>query len=126
MSDTIRGFRNFRIYLLPAFLLASAGALLVALLYYPTPTAVTVAESQIAGEVAQSDGQTRAETLLAAMLADALREIQSERETQARTLMMYRYEQNSFSAERPALLRIAPPVGQNAVSGSSRSGLIQL
>ena len=126
MSDTIRGFRNFRIYLLPAFLLASAGALLVALLYYPTPTAVTVAKSQSAGEVvAQSDWQAHAETQFAAMLVDALRELRSEQETQARTLM-YRHQQNPFSAEQPAMLQIVPPVGENARGDSNRSGLIQL
>jgi hypothetical protein len=125
MSDTIRSFRSFGIYLLPVFLLAIAGASLLALLYYPAPLAIAAVESRPTGAVDRGDWQAHAETMFAAMLMDALRELHSEQETQARTLM-YRYEQNPFSAEHPALLRIAPPVIENADGGSSRSGLIRL
>ena len=125
MSHTIRSVRNFGIYSLPALLLAIAGTLLVALLHYPAPTAVAVVESRTPGFLDQGDRQTRAEALIAAILADALRQIWPERDIQARTLM-YRYPQNPFSAKQPALLRIAPPARENAGDGSSRPILIWL
>lgn len=109
MSDTLRGFRSFGIYLLPAFLLAAVGTLLMALLYYPAPSAVPVAESRHAATTNRDDRQARAEALFAAMLLDALRELRPEQKTRARTLM-YRYEQNLLPAtEQPTLLRIESP-----------------
>jgi hypothetical protein len=53
-------------------------------------------------------GRTHAEALFAAMIADALRQIQKERETQAR-ILMYPYENDAPTAERPAMLW-APPL----------------
>ncbi len=119
MSHTIRSVRNFGIYSLPALLLAIAGALLMALLYYPAPAAVAAVEARTPGDLDQGDRQTRADALFAAMLADALRQLRPERDFQARTLM-YRYPHNPFSAERPALLRIAPPARESAGDASSR------
>ncbi len=125
MSDTIRGFQNFRIYLLPALLLVIAGALLMAVLYYPTPATIAVVESRTAGPAEQGNWQAHAETQFVAMVVDALRELRTEQETQARTLM-YRHQQNPFSAEQPVMLQIAPPVGENVRGDSARSSLIQL
>lgn len=124
MSDTIRGFQNFRIYLLPASLLIIAGALLMALLYYPAPVAIAVVGSRTASPVERGNGQAHAETQMA-MLMDALRELRSEQKTPARPLM-YRHQQNPFSAEQPVMLQRVPPAGENRRGDSAHSGLIQL
>lgn len=57
MSDTIRSFRSFGIYLLPVFLLAIAGASLLALLYYPAPLAIAAVESRPTGAVDRATGR---------------------------------------------------------------------
>lgn len=109
MSSVICGFRRIGIYLLPVSLLITVGALLIVLLYSPTPSAVPVVESQTDGATSRDDRQARAEALFSAMLLDALRELRPEQKTRARTLM-YRYEQNPFLAtEQPTLLRIEHP-----------------
>lgn len=126
MGDTIRRFRKFGIYSLPAFLLAVAGVLLIAVLYYPAPH--VKADGSHTSEVAQ-DRQTRTRDWFDAMLADALRERQLEQTPRAQTLM-YRYERDPFSAQRPtspgAVLSHDGHEGDAAVSGSTRSRLIQL
>ncbi|MDS4070276.1 MAG: hypothetical protein RKO24_11720 [Candidatus Competibacter sp.] len=118
MRNTIRIIRNFAIYLLPATLLATASALLVALLYYPAPSSGLADESRNTAVVDDRYERAHAETLFATMLADALRQIQAERETQARTLI-YRYDDYAVpSAERPARLGVAPPsIGNGGDSG---------
>ena len=123
MRNTIRIIRNFAIYLLPATLLATASALLVALLYYPAPSALAD-ESRNTAVAEDRYEHARAETLFATMLADALRQIQAERETQARTLI-YRYDYAAPSAERPARLGVAPPLIGNG-GDSGRPILIRL
>lgn len=123
MRNTIRIFRNFAVYLLPATLLATASALLVALLYYPAPSSALADESRNAGIVADRY-EHAPETLFATMLADALRQIQAERETQARTLI-FRYDYAAPSAERPARLGMAPPLIGNG-GDSGRPILIRL
>lgn len=123
MRDAIRGIRNFGIFLLPVSLLATAGALLVALLYYPTPSTAPAAQLQFS---AVADGPYRrahTEALFAAMVADALRQVQKKRETQAR-ILMYRYENDAPSAERPALLWAPPPFCNS--DDSARPVLIRL
>lgn len=127
MSNTLRSLRNFGIYLLPALLLVIAGVSFMALLFYPVQPSIAVVESQATSRVNQDNWQTHAEALFAALLADALRELQAEQETKVRTLM-YRYESGpSAVTERPALLRIAPPAIENESCGSSRpSALIRL
>ncbi|MFZ1641906.1 MAG: hypothetical protein WAV07_10865 [Candidatus Contendobacter sp.] len=112
MRNMIRGFRNFNIYLLPTFLLAAAGALLMGLLYYPALSTHAAGEHQIIAGAAANDWQTHADDLFVVMLADALRQIQAERENQARTLI-YRYENDARSAEKPAMLPMAPPSIEN-------------
>ena len=124
MRNTIRIFRNFAVYLLPATLLATASALLVALLYYPAPSSALADESRNAGIVADRYDRAHAETLFATMLADALRQIQAEREIQARTLI-FRYDYAAPSAERPARLGVAPPLSGNG-GDSGRPILIRL
>lgn len=127
MGDTIRRFRKFGIYSLPAFLLAVAGVLLIAVLYYPAPH-VNTADGSRTSEVAQ-DRQTRTRDWFDAMLADALRERQLEQPPRAQTLM-YRYERDPFSAQRPtspgAVFSHDGYEDDAAVSGSTRSRLIQL
>lgn len=127
MSNTLRSLRNFGIYLLPALLLVIAGVSFMALLFYPVQPSIAVIESQATSRMNQDDWQTHAEALFAALLADALRELQAEQETKVRTLM-YRYESGpAAAAERPALLRIAPPATEHDSDGFSRpSALIRL
>ena len=124
MRNTIRIIRNFAVYLLPATLLATASALLVALLYYPAPSSALADESRNTAVVDDRYERTHAEALFATMLADALRQIQAERETQARTLI-FRYDYAAPSAERPARLGVAPPLIGNG-GDSGRPILIRL
>lgn len=124
MRNTIRIIRNFAIYLLPATLLATASALLVALLYYPAPSSALADESRNAAVADDRYDHVHAETLFATMLADALRQIQAERETQAR-ILIYRYDYAVPSAERPARLGVAPPSIRNG-GDSGRPILIRL
>lgn len=99
MYNFIRGFRNFGIYLLPACLIATAGVLLMGLLYYPMPSTRATVESQALADT--DDWRKHAEDMLAILLADALRQIQEEEEGHARTLR-YQYEYALPSGERPA------------------------
>lgn len=119
MRDTIRTIRNFGIYLLPASLLAAAGVLLMALLYYPVPAAAPSSASHAAAIVDHEYWRSHAEALFAAMVADALRQLQEEQEGQARTLQ-YRYERPLPSGERPAT-----PLGPNS-GAADRPPLIRL
>lgn len=91
MSNTIRHIRNFAIYLLPVLFLTTAGLLLLGLLYYPTPSIPIRSEHQPAIATHESHWRAHAEDLLAILLADALRQIEQERNVHARTLM-YQYD----------------------------------
>lgn len=124
MRDTIHTLRNFAIYLLPASLLATAGALLITLLYYPLSHDAPMAKSRIIAGMDDPHGQADAATLFSAMLADALRQIQVEPEAQARTLM-YRYENGVPMEERPVMLRSTPPMIRHG-DGSDHPVLIRL
>ena len=103
MHDTIRTIRSLGIYLLPASSLAVAVALLLGLLYYPTPIAFSNNPPQTVPTAEQPDWQAHADALFAALLADALRQLQAEQENQARTLR-YQYEQDYSSGEAPVTL----------------------
>ena len=109
MRHTIRRIRNFAIYLPPVLLLATAGILLLGLLYYPTPSSSTTGGRQAIMVMDENHWRVPTEDLVAILLADALRQMQAEQETRTRTLI-YQYETNAHRAEEPALLRIAPPV----------------
>lgn len=124
MRNTIRTIRSLGIYLLPASSLAVAGALLLGLLYYPAPVSVATPQPQPAATVEPQDWQTRADGLFAALLADALRQLQAEQETRARTLR-YQYEDGLSSGEAPVMLWIAPPWVMETDGGAGPS-LIQL
>lgn len=124
MRNTICGIRNLGLYLLPVSLLATAGVLLTALLYYPGPATIPDAEPRVAAVVDEEYWRAHAESLFAALLADALSQIQAERETRARTLI-YHYERDASSAESPAMLRLAPPSIKNG-GGSNHAVLIRL
>ena len=123
MSNMIRGFRNFNIYLLPAFLLTTAGALLMGLLYYPAPATHAAGEPQTVAVADENYWRVHAEDLFVVLLADALRQLQAERQTQARTLR-YSHE-HTLSGEQPATLRIAPPFIENG-GAATRPVLIRL
>lgn len=126
MSNMIRGFRNFSIYLLPASLLATAGALLMGLLYYPAPAPATYAAGapQTVAVADENYWRTHAEDMFAILLADALRQLQEEQDGRARTLR-FSYEHALPSGEQPAMLRIAPPCIENG-GAADRPALIRL
>jgi hypothetical protein len=102
MRNAIRGFQNFVLYLLPVSLLVLCGALLTALLYPPAPVARTAPTVVIMDE---SHRQAHAEAMFLALLADALRQSQEARETQARTLM-YAEPLPAGQMGRPVLIRL--------------------
>ena len=91
MRNTICRIRNFVIYLPPVLLLATAGILLLGLLYYPTPWTPTDGGRQIVVVTDENHWRIPAEDLLAILLADALRQLQEEQNGHARTLM-YQYD----------------------------------
>lgn len=97
MHNTLRSIRTFGLYLLPAFLLATASALLVTLLYSPTRVSVAVVDNH--------NRHALANARIAALLADAVRQFQAERESQA-WILMHRYEQGA--TEHPGLFQTAP------------------
>lgn len=124
MRNTIRGFRNLRIYLLPAFLLATAGVLLMGLLYYPVPSNSAGGEHQAAAVADEAYWRAHAEDLFAILLADALSQLRQEQDGRARTLR-YQYEQALPSGECPALSPTTPPFSPGG-SATNRSPLIHL
>lgn len=125
MRNAIRTIRNLGIYLLPASSLSVAIALLLAFLYYPGPA--TVANSQIRADatVEHWEWQAHADAWFAALLDDALRQLQAEQETRARTLR-YQYEDGLSSGEAPVLLWIAPPPATGPARETGRPTLIHL
>jgi hypothetical protein len=125
MQKTIRIIRNLGIYLLPASSLAVASALLLGLLYYPTPATVSSALPQTVATTEQPSSQARADALFAALLIDALRQLREEQETQVRTLQ-HQYEHNHSSGEAPVMLWIAPPLTIEADDDAGHPTLMQL
>ncbi len=82
MHNPLRSIRTFGFYLLPASLLATAGALLIVLLYYPTPD-----RHRAPAAIVNSAPQTYpAEAMLALWLAEILRQREAERDPHTRTL----------------------------------------
>ena len=110
MRNMIRRIRNFVIYLPPVLLLATAGILLLGLLYYPTPSTPTDGGRQIVVVTDENHWRIPAEDLLAILLADALRQLQEEQNGHARTLM-YQYDRPSI--ERRPFSRAIPPWIEN-------------
>lgn len=100
MRNSIRRLQQFGIYLLPATLLVLCGALLAALFYPPAPV---VRPAPTAAIMDESCWQAHAEAMFLILLADALRQSQEARETQARTLM---YAEPLPAGERPVLIRL--------------------
>ena len=104
MRHLFRNIRSLNIYLVPTSLLATAGILLLALLYYPAPAGVPAVQPDNPA-TAEARWRAHADAMLAAMLLDALRQIQTERQTQGQTLM-YRFELDPFSREQPVTRRV--------------------
>lgn len=102
MRNAIRSFQKFGFYLLPASLLVLCGALLTALLYSPAPVA---GPAQPVVIMDKFYWQAHAEAMFLALLADALRQSQEDRETQARTLM-YAEPLPTGEPGRPVLIRL--------------------
>ena len=99
MHHTLRSIRTFGLYLLPAFLLATASALLVTLLYSPARVSIAVVDNH--------NGHSPASARVAALLDNALRQFQAERESRA-WILMHRYEQGVLSTEQPGIFQTAP------------------
>lgn len=125
MHNPIRIIRSFGIYLLPASSLAVATVLLLGLLYYPTPVTVSSTQPQAIATTEHPDWRSHADALFAALLADALRQLQAEQETQVRTLR-YQYEQDHSSGESPVTLWMTSPPATGADCEVDRPALIQL
>lgn len=102
MRNAIRGFQKFGLYLLPASLLALCGVLLTALFHPPTPIAQPAPTAAIMDD---AHWQAHAEAMFLILLADALRQSQEARETQARTLM-YAEPLPASQSGRPVLIRL--------------------
>ncbi|MDG4553695.1 MAG: hypothetical protein P9E24_05540 [Candidatus Competibacter sp.] len=109
MRHLFRGIRNLAIYLVPASLLAIAGFLLLALLYYPTPTVAPAVRPDGNPAAAEARWRAHADAMFAAMLIDALRQSRIERQTQGQTLM-YRFDLDPPFREQP-VTRLAPANG---------------
>ena len=113
MRHTIRRIRNFAIYLPPVLLLATAAVLLLGLLSYPTPSTSNAGGHQAVMVMDENHWRVHTESLFTILLADALRQLQTEPETRTRTLI-YQYENDAQRAEEPAMLRTAPPAPVNS------------
>ena len=85
MRNTIRNLRNFIPYLLTASLFTIAGVLLMGLLYYPIPSASTARAPQSLAITDQEYWRSHAENMLTALLANAARQLHTERQTQTRS-----------------------------------------
>lgn len=116
MRDTICTIRDFAIYLAPVSLLATAGVLAIALLYGPVSSVAPSRAFHTAAAADHEYGLPHAEALFTAMVTDALRQLQEERDGQARTLQ-YRCERPLHSVERPAA-RLAPPPWSNGAAAA--------
>ncbi|MBE2295832.1 MAG: hypothetical protein IAF00_12825 [Phycisphaerales bacterium] len=114
MRHLFHSIRNLTIYLVPTSLFATAGALLLALLYYPVPTAAptTRSDNSVTVEKRQHD---QADAQFAALLLDALRQLETERQqAQAQILMYRRFEVDPFFQEQPTI-RLVPPSNDNTL-----------
>ena len=103
MRNTFHSIRTFGFYLLPAALLTTASALLMALLHH-SGTDCRVAPAVVVADHAKVD---HADAMMAIALAEALRQLQVERGTSSLTLMR-RDQGGGWSAEQPALFQSAP------------------
>jgi hypothetical protein len=124
MRNMIRGCWNFKLYLPPVLLLATAGALLMGLLYYPAPSTHGAGDRQALVVTDKNHGRMHAESLFAILLADALRQLQKGQDGWARDLR-YPHEYALPSGEWPATLPITPPSIENG-RVPTRSLLIHL
>ncbi|CDH47193.1 MAG: hypothetical protein IPL59_20285 [Candidatus Competibacteraceae bacterium] len=125
MRNTLRNLRNFIPYLLTASLFTIAGVLLVGLLYYPLPSASTTHATESVATTDQAYWRSHAENMLAAMLADAVRQLQAERQTQTHNPRSP-HGNSAPSGELPAGLRVAPLIIIENGGDPSRPVLIRL
>lgn len=119
MFSTIRNLWSYAPYLLPASLFALSGVLLMGLLYYPAPATRAAAPSQSAIAAHQNHWRSHADRMFATLLADAVRQLQAERQPIAPR------QRGDQSGEVPASLRIEPLIIENG-DKSSRPLLIRL
>ena len=122
MSKSIRNLRNLAPYLLPVSLLMISGVLLMGLLYYPAPLVQGSARHiETTAITEQKYWRSLADSLLAALMADAMQQLRIEQQTQAQTP---RYPE-IHPGELNASLRIAPLIIENS-GDSHRPTLISL
>ena len=124
MRNTILILRNFIPYLLTASLFTIAGILLMGLLYYPIPSASTARAPQSLAITDQEYWRSHAENMLAAMLANAARQLHTERQTQTRD-SRYLHGNGALSGKLPAGRWVAPLIIENH-GDPSRPVLIRL
>ncbi len=111
MSKSIRNLRNLAPYLLPVSLLMISGVLLMGLLYYPTPLVQDSARQiETTAITEQKYWRTLADSMLAALMVDAMQQFRMEQQTQAHTP---RYPE-IHPGELNASLRIAPLIIENS------------
>lgn len=108
MSYMIRNTQNFIPYLLPAALLATAGILLMGLLYYPNPSVHTDRSPQTTMSMSGYHWRTQTD----ALIADALRQLQAEQQTQVH-IPRYWHERSILPEEQSGGLRAAPLIIEN-------------
>ena len=97
MSNALRRLRTFGLYLLPASLLATAGALLMGLLYYPAPSAAD--KPQLATVEDATFWRAHAEDMFVILLADAMRQLRDAQNSHGQ-MQMYQYDAPSTD-QRP-------------------------
>ena len=103
MFHPLRSIRTFGLYLVPASLLAMAGALLIALLYYPAPNH----HRAPAAIVKDAPHINPVEAMMALWLAEVVRQHKAEQQSQARILMHYSTE-GGWSTGEAVRLYLAP------------------
>ncbi|MDS4027886.1 MAG: hypothetical protein RKO25_13000 [Candidatus Contendobacter sp.] len=126
MRDMIRTLRHCGLYLLPASLLVIAGALLVALLCYPIPSAAPNGAFHSAVAMDHDEyWRSHAESLFAAMMAESLRRRGEERRDGLARTLEYRYERFlPFEDRSTGPAAIPPGLGSGVTAG--RPSLIRL
>ena len=126
MRDMIRTLRHYGLYLLPASLLVTAGALLAALLCYPIPSVAPSGAFHPTVVMGHDEyWRSHAESLFAAMMADSLRRKGEERRDGLARTPEYRYERFlPFEDRSTGPAAIPPGLGGGVTAG--RPSLIRL
>ena len=111
MSSTFRRLRTFGLYLLPVSLLATTGALLMGLLYYPAHSAAD--KPQLATAEDATFWRAHAKDMFIILLADAMRQLREEQSDHGQ-MQMHQYDvpstdQRPFSRVIPMRIENGAP-----------------